>query len=42
MHTCIFIAFKMDSFGMLFFLAISMIDANLEFVTGFGSLNSKK
>jgi len=40
--TCDFIAFKIVSFGMLFFLAISIIDPNLEFVAGFGSLSSEK
>lgn len=32
----------MVSFGMLLFLAISMIDANFEFVAGFGSFSSEK
>lgn len=32
----------MVSFGILFFLAISMTDANLEFVSGFVSFCSEK
>lgn len=41
-HTCVFIVFKIVSFGILLFLAISIIDANLEFVSGFESFCSEK
>jgi len=40
--TCVFIVFKIVSFGILFFLAISIIDANLELVSGFESFCSEK
>jgi len=42
LYTCVFIVFKIVSFGILFFLAISIIDANLELVSGFESFCSEK